>query len=311
MGITKAGKWMIYTGQTEHIATGEWEKYAIPAIFSPDATQKCILKLVGNQVKEIPVDVIFPVLHGKYGEDGTIQGLFDMAQIPYVGCGVLSSAASMDKVYTNMVAKTARIAQADYLAFTRLEGLSPMKCVKKIEKKLGYPCFVKPANAGSSVGITKAKNQEDLVAGIALAIQHDYKFLVEAAVVGREFECAVLGNEKPMASCAGEVLSAAEFYDYDAKYNNVESKTVIPADISDEITKEIQRVSKKIYMALDCRGLARVDFFVEEGTNRVMFNEINTMPGFTTISMYPKLWEASGLPLVKLLDELIALALAK
>lgn len=311
MGITKTGKWMIYTGQTEHIATGEWEKYAIPAIISPDATQKAILKLVGNQVKEIPVDVIFPVLHGKFGEDGSIQGLFEMAQIPYVGCGILSSAACMDKAFTNLVAKQARVGQADFLAFTKLEGMSPKKCVTKIEKKLGYPCFIKPANAGSSVGITKAKNQEELIEGIALAIEHDSKFLVEAAVVGREFECSVLGNEKPVASGVGEVLSATEFYDYDAKYNNAASRTVIPAEVSPEIVKEMQRMSKKIYMALDCTGLARVDFFLEEGTNKVLFNEINTMPGFTSISMYPKLWETSGLPLPKLLDELIALALVK
>ncbi len=311
LGITKEGKWMIYTGSTEHIPTGEWEKYALPAILSPDATHKAILKLVGNQIKEIPVDVAIPVLHGKYGEDGTIQGLFEMAQIPYVGCGVLSSAACMDKAHTNLLAKNARIAQADYLAFTKENGFSMKKYIKKVESKLGYPCFVKPANAGSSVGISKASNGEELATAIELALEHDHKFLVEKAIVGRELECSVLGNEKPVVSCAGEILAAAEFYDYDAKYNNNESKTVIPADIPEDVTKEMQRMAKKIYLALDCQGLARVDFFLEDGTNRLLFNEINTMPGFTSISMYPKLWEAVGLPLPKLLEELIGLALTR
>ena len=308
VGITKSGKWMIYNGPIENIKNGE----CTPAILSPDASQKGLLKLVGDKAKLIPIDLAFPVLHGKYGEDGTIQGLFELAQIPYVGNGVLSSSVSMDKAFTKIIAKNAKITQAKYVE-VHSEDFNKIKSIAtKIEKKLGYPCFVKPANAGSSVGITKAHNKDELIEGLKLAAVHDRKIVVEEGIVGREIECAVLGNgDNISASCVGEIFAAAEFYDYDAKYNNSASKTVVPAEISKEKQDEIRKMAIKVFKAVDGSGLARVDFFVEKDTERVIFNELNTLPGFTPISMYSMLWNACGKPMNVLLDELIDLALER
>ena len=312
VGITKSGKWMIYNGPIENIKNGEWEKFGTPAILSPDASQKGLLKLVGDKAKLIPIDLAFPVLHGKDGEDGTIQGLFELAQIPYVGNGVLSSSVSMDKAFTKIIAKNAKITQAKYVE-VHSEDFNKIKSIAtKIEKKLGYPCFVKPANAGSSVGITKAHNKDELIEGLKLAAVHDRKIVVEEGIVGREIECAVLGNgDNISASCVGEIFAAAEFYDYDAKYNNSASKTVVPAEISKEKQDEIRKTAIKVFKAVDGSGLARVDFFVEKDTERVIFNELNTLPGFTPISMYSMLWNACGKPMNVLLDELIDLALER
>ena len=312
VGITKDGKWMIYNGPVENIKNGEWEKFGTPAVLSPDASQKGLLKTVGGKVKLIPIDLAFPVLHGKYGEDGTIQGLFELAQIPYVGNGVLSSSISMDKAFTKIIAKNAKIPQAKYVE-VHSEDLKRIKTTaSKIEKKLGYPCFVKPANAGSSVGITKAHNKEELMEGLKVAAVHDSKIVVEEGIVGREIECAVLGNRGHVeASCVGEIFSAGEVYDYDAKYNNAESKTVVPAEISPEKQDEIRKMAVKVFNAVDGSGLARVDFFVENETENVIFNELNTLPGFTPISMYSMLWAACGKSTAELLDNLIELALER
>ncbi|MCJ7855306.1 D-alanine--D-alanine ligase [Lachnospiraceae bacterium NSJ-143] len=308
VGITKEGRWMIYNGPVENIKNGEWEKYGTPAVLSPDATQRGLIKVVGTKAKIIPVDVVIPVLHGKWGEDGTVQGLLELAQIPYVGCGVLSSSVSMDKVFTKIIAKNAKITQAEFVCVLKSE-IGKKSVITKIEKKLGYPCFIKPANAGSSVGITKAHNQEELIEGLKLAAEHDRKILVEEFIDGRELECAVLGSvDRAEASTVGEILAAAEFYDYDAKYNNAESKTVIPAELDEDIINAIRKVALKVFRSVDGSGLARVDFFLEKETNRIIFNELNTLPGFTAISMYPKLWEAVGKPLEELIDELISLA---
>ncbi len=312
VGITKEGHWLLYNGPLEAIKTGEWEKFGSPAILSPDASQKCLLKLVGDKYRRIPIDLVFPVLHGAWGEDGTVQGLFELAGLPYVGCGVLASAVCMDKGIQKRIAKEQRVAQPDFLVFYREDLAKKAAVAKKIETKLGYPCFVKPCNAGSSVGISKATDRDSLFAALDLAAQHDRKLLIERAIVGRELECAVLGNGSAIqASCVGEVLAAADFYDYDAKYNNAASRTVIPADLPEGKQEEIQKIAKKIFQAVEGSGLARVDFFLEEGTNRVLLNELNTLPGFTAISMYPQLWAACGKPLPQLLDELIQLALTK
>ncbi len=311
IGITKEGQWLIYDGPVEHIKTGEWEKYGTPAIISPDATQKSILKIIGDKIKKIPVDVIFPVLHGKWGEDGTIQGLFEMAQIPYVGDGVLSSCVSMDKVFTKMIANSVNIEQAKYLWFYTYELEHCENILNQIEKELQYPCFIKPANTGSSVGITKAHNREELKKALYYAAKFDTKVIAEEFIDGREIECSVLGNENPIASGVGEIFSAAEFYDYDAKYNNAESKTVVPAELDKEITDKIRKIAIKIFKAVEGTGLARVDFLIQKNTNRIIFNELNTMPGFTSISMYPMLWEAEGKSKELLIDELITLAFSK
>ena len=309
VGITKAGQWMIYNGPVEKISTGEWETFGTPAVLSPDASQKGILRLVGGKVKEIPIDVAFPVLHGLYGEDGTIQGLLELAKIPYVGCGVLSSAVSMDKTFTKIIAKHARIPHAAYVALQSKDRAKP-QILRQIERKLGYPVFVKPANAGSSVGVSRAADRQQLEQALEVAAKEDWKILVEREIRGREVECAVLGDHtKAEASGVGEILSAGKFYDYHSKYEDENSRTVIPADLPEETVKTIRRLAVKVFESVDGCGLARVDFFVEEGTNQVIFNELNTMPGFTSISMYPKLWEERGLALPDLIDRLIELAM--
>ena len=286
-------------------------KICNPAFISPDASHKALIKLAGDRYKTIPVDVVFPVLHGLYGEDGTVQGLLEMAQIPYVGCGVLSSSISMDKVYTKIIIEKENIAQANYIVVYKEELNNTDEIVSRVNEAFGYPCFIKPSNAGSSIGITKAHNEEELIEGLNLAAKHDRKILVEEAIVGREVECAVLGNLDVKASSVGEIIAAAEFYDYDAKYNNSESKTIINPDIEKEIVEEIREKAIRIFKAVNGSGLARVDFFIEKETNRVIFNEINTMPGFTSISMYPMLWENVGIPKTELIDNLIQLALEK
>lgn len=267
-------------------------------------------------------DVIFPVLHGLGGEDGTIQGLLELAKTAYVGVGVLGSAVGMDKVYSKIVFEKANIPQAKYCYIKKKKNgyvyikedfeeldISLKEICKKINEKIEFPMFVKPSNSGSSVGINKAHNIEELEKYIEYAGRFDTKILIEENINAREIECAVLGNDNPKVSCIGEILPADEFYSYDAKYKNTASKTQIPVDISEKITNEIRKLAIKAYKALDCKGLSRVDFFVEKDTQKIYINEINTMPGFTNISMYPKLWEYSGLKYNELLDELIRLAL--
>ena len=265
------------------------------------------------------MDVVFPVLHGKYGEDGTIQGMLELLKIPYVGCNVLSSSLCMDKVYAKFMFEKANINQAKYIYIkdeniyvneeldeTRLEN---DEIVKLVEEKLKFPVFVKPANSGSSVGVKKANNGPELIVALQNASIYDRKVLIEEEIVGKEIECAVLGNNFPQASTVGEIIAADTFYTYDAKYNNKESKIKIPANIDEAKIDEIRKIAVKAFKALDCVGLARVDFFVQKDTDKVYLNEINTMPGFTEISMYPKLWEYSGLSYKELLNKLIECAL--
>ena len=306
--ISKDGQWKIYDGPIENICNTEWEAYSTNAIISPDVSHKGIIRIVGDKIKIMPIDVVIPVLHGKWGEDGTIQGLLELAKIPYVGCGVLSSAVCMDKLYTKIIANSIGIEQANYKVVYKYEIENINSIYKDIEKEIGYPCFIKPANADSSKGISKANNKQELLDAINNALLYDIKVIIEQNINGREVECAVLGNYDVKATNVGEVLSALEFYDYDAKYNNPESKTVIPANIEESISKEIQEKAIKIFKALDGRGLSRVDFFIENDTNKVIFNEINTFPGFTSISMYHMLWKNKGILLPELLDNLIELA---
>ena len=267
-------------------------------------------------------DVVFPVLHGLYGEDGTIQGIFELLKIPYVGCGVLASSVGMDKVYTKVIFDKAEINQTKYVYIRKYEDkyiyidnnfnekVLGLKDIEKIViEKLKYPLFIKPSNSGSSVGISKANNQEELENAIIEASKFDKKILIEEGIDGREVECAVLGNEEIKSSCVGEIKAADEFYSYDAKYKNQESKTLIPANISEEKSKEIQKLAIKAFKAIDGKGLSRVDFFIEKDTEKVYINEINTLPGFTSISMYPKLFEQVGVGYTELLDKLIDLAL--
>lgn len=270
------------------------------------------------------MECIFPVLHGLYGEDGTIQGLFELLKIPYVGCKVLASSVSMDKVYTKIIFEKAGINQAKYVYIRENkekyiyidENFNEKLCTleettKIIEEKQKYPMFVKPSNSGSSVGINKVKNAEELKNAIEYATKYDKKILIEEGIIGREVECAVLGNEEVEASCVGEVLSAEEFYSFDSKYKNSESVTVIPANLEKQILEEIRNIAIKAFKAVNGSGLSRVDFFVEKDTNKIIINEINTLPGFTSISMYPKLFEAVGISYTDLLDKIIELAVEK
>ena len=259
------------------------------------------------------IDVVFPVLHGTNGEDGTIQGLLELANVPYVGCGVLGSAAGMDKAVMKKLFTVAGLPVGPYVVALRHEwDRDPAGIRQRVRDELRYPVFVKPANLGSSVGISKAKADADFNAAMELALQFDRKVVIEAAVPNaREIECAVLGNDDPEASLPGEVIPSREFYDYEAKYIDDNSKTIIPAPLSDAETAEIRRLSIEAFKAVECSGMARVDFLLSRDTGGLFVNEVNTIPGFTTISMYPKMWEASGLPYPALLDRLIQLALER
>jgi len=252
------------------------------------------------------IDVVFPVLHGTFGEDGTMQGLLELADLPYVGAGVMASAVSMDKEMMKRVCKERSLPVVDYVTLRR-------GCTNVVEacRRLPFPLFVKPANLGSSVGISKARDAPELEAAFRMAEQYDHKVIVERGITGRELECSVLGNESPMASLPCEILPSREFYDYEDKYLLDMAKTQVPADLAPEITAELRRLAVECYRAVECEGMARVDFFLESGTGQLYINEINTIPGFTSISMYPKMWEHSGVPFGELLDRLIVLALER
>lgn len=307
IGITKDGEWKL-AEDIRSIEDGSWKESNVSAIISPDTKGGLILS-EDDMTKVQPLDVIFPALHGMYGEDGTIQGLFEMADIPYVGCGVFASAASMDKFYTKLVVDTLGIRQAVYVPVLASQLADMDTVVARVEAKLSYPVFIKPSKAGSSKGVSKADNRDALIAGLQEAAKHDYKILVEETIVGREIECAVLGyGDTTKASGIGEILAAAEFYDFDAKYNNAESKTVIGPDLPEGKEEEIQKAAISIFNALDGFGLSRVDFFLEKESNALVFNEINTLPGFTSISMYPMLWKAKGYTKEALVETLIEMA---
>ena len=309
LGITKDGKWLLYTGDENKIEGGLWEKeqeFLAKAIISPDTSDGGILVFENGTVRTIKIDCIFPVLHGEFGEDGTIQGLFEMSGIKYVGVGVPGSANSMDKTLSKIVFSDAGIPQAAWVTVTDIDDIEGKIC--RIEKELGYPCFVKPASTGSSVGIGKAATRDELKSAIKYALTFGRKVLVEENIDGREVECAILGNKEPAASEIGEIVPEVEFYDFDAKYNSNSTKLHIPAVLDEKIKEEIKTYAIKAFQAMDGMGLSRVDFFVRNSDNKVILNEINTLPGFTNISMYPKLWEATGVDYKNLLDKVILLA---
>lgn len=308
IGITKEGRWMKYDGPVEKITDGSWESLAstgydtVDLLFSP---------ILGD--KKSPIDVIFPVLHGPNGEDGTVQGLFELLSIPYVGCKVLGSALGMDKDYSKRLFKSIGLPIGEYEVVYKYDIKRDLqKVISIIEEKFKYPVFIKPANMGSSVGITKAHNTSELVDALTLASQYDTKIVVEEFINAREIECAVLGNEEPIVSGVGEIIPSHEFYDYVAKYfDGDNSRVLIPAPIDEDKAEEIREYAIAAYKALGCSGLSRADFFLEKTTGKVYINELNTMPGFTRISMYPKLFDYSGLSYSKLIDRLIELALLR
>ena len=305
--ISEDGKWFEYEESDEKIDLDS------KANIKDEITNVC------GYLKNL--DVVFPVLHGLYGEDGTIQGLLELLKIPYVGCRVLASSVGMDKVYSKIIFSRAGLEQAPYIYIRKYnekyiyisknfeeQVMELSEITEKALQVLKFPIFVKPSNSGSSVGVKKATNAEELKKCIEYAANYDNKILLEQGIDAREIECAVLGNEDVIASCTGEVLPAEEFYSFDAKYKNAESRTLIPADISKKQEEEIRKLAVKAFKAIDGKGLSRVDFFIERGTNKIYINEINTLPGFTSISMYPKLFNEVGIKYSELLDRAIELA---
>lgn len=308
VGITEAGHW-IKVDSLEALRDGSWKEQKTGAWLSPDATQKCLIVHEKTAFTKVEVDLVFPILHGLYGEDGTIQGLCELAGIPYVGCGVAASAVAMDKGLTKLLVRSLGIDQADFLLITEIDLVDIVAVMDRVENRFHYPVFVKPCNAGSSCGVTKAHNRDELAEAFREAARYDRRILVEEAIVGHEIECAVLGggSMQIQASGVGEILAAADFYDYDAKYFNAESRTMADPPLPGDAAERVRDAAVRIFRAIDGYGLSRADFFVTD-TGRVVFNEINTMPGFTAISMYPMLWEARGKDKKTLIQELITLA---
>jgi D-alanine-D-alanine ligase len=315
IGITREGRWLAggdpvaqLTATSPLFALPDGSHAAVPDQLDPGVEASGALPAVlGGDV-----DVIFPVLHGPMGEDGTVQGMLELANVPYVGAGVLGSAVAMDKIVAKTLLAQAGVPQVPWLGVLRRDWeREPDAVAQRIADTLGFPCFTKPANLGSSVGIAKIHGPAELAAGMDAAARHDRKIIVEKGVNARELEISVLGNDDPIASVAGEIVPCNEFYDYDAKYVDDRSELIIPADISAETLAEMQRIAVAGFKALDLAGMARVDFFLERGTDQLYLNEVNTIPGFTSISMYPLLWGASGMPIQELVDRLVALAVER
>ena len=324
IGITKEGRWLA-AGEAERLLGGTYRplpradagepadiirseagvlQHGLPIVLAPDPSQR--------DTASQPLDVIFPILHGTFGEDGTVQGLLELAGMAYVGGGVLASAAGMDKDVMKRLFRDHGVPVVPWLLFLRAEiEAHPRRLAAAVEARFRYPVFIKPANLGSSVGITKVHGRRELRPALELAATFDRKVLVERAVDGRELECSVLGNDDPEASVPGEIVPVHEFYDYAAKYLEEGSELIIPARLTAAQTRRVQELAVGAFRAIDCSGMARVDLFLERKTGRIYVNEINTIPGFTSISMFPKLWEASGLPYPKLIDRLIELALER
>ena len=312
VGITQEGDWILYGG-TDYslLPSGEWQNFPgnRRAAISPVRGQG-LLSFEGDCVVREWIDVVFPVLHGENGEDGAMQGLLQMAGIPYVGPHVSASAVAMDKTLTKLVVDQAGVTQAKWALVRNSElGARLETILGDLEEKFDYPMFVKPAGTGSSVGVSKAADREALQDALLKAGTFDEKILVEEFIHGREVEVAVMGNENPVASVCGEIDSGAEFYDYDAKYITDTSVAYIPARIPEDVAETVREAAVKVYSAIGCVGLSRVDFFVTFEGDRVVFNEINTLPGFTSISMYPKLFAASGIAYGELIDNLLQLAM--
>ncbi len=316
IGITKQGKWISPQETLKTLSSGRIEGESNVVLLN-DPANKALLNLtqnkrIDNRYQE-KLDVIFPVLHGPYGEDGTIQGLLELADIPYVGAGVAASAISMDKELMKTIFQQKNLPVLKWMTIKRKEWRQDRKqIITLIQKNFDYPVFVKPTNLGSSVGISKVKNEKELEKAIDIASSYDRKILVEQGLEEiREIECGILGNDEPSPSVLGEIKPAGEFYDYDSKYLNRKTQLIVPANLSTEVTHQIQEIACRAFKAIDAAGMARVDFFVTREENRIYLNEINTIPGFTSMSMYPRLWEATGIPYPRLIEQLIQLALER
>ncbi len=307
VGITKEGRWLLVP-DVASMKDGSWRESRETAVLLPDATEKCLLiTSEAGLTRKQKIDVAFPVLHGRYGEDGTIQGLFELAKIPYVGCGVAASAVCMDKLYAKGLVTGLGIEQARYVAFTHRDlEAGAEAAAARVEAAFPYPVFVKPTDGGSSQGVSRVEKREDLFKALQDAAAEGTRVMVEEAIFGREIECAVLSTpEGTKASGVGEIKAAAEFYDFEAKYTNPDSETDTHPEFPEGKEDEVRADAVRIFEAVGGYGLSRVDFFLEKGTDRVVFNEVNTLPGFTSISMYPMLWREAGVPLGELLDRLV------
>jgi D-alanine-D-alanine ligase len=314
IGITPEGRWLAGGDPLQALSSGQATDGRTVSML-PQPGQRGLVPVQPTGAETPPIgdlDVLFPVLHGTYGEDGTVQGLFELAAVPYAGAGVLGSALGMDKVVQKMLWRGIGLPVTDFISVNRRDlERDPSRVISEIEETLGYPCFTKPANLGSSVGVSKATSREDLERGLRIAAQYDAKLIVEMGIDARELEVGVLGNDDPQASVVGEIVAGAEFYDYRAKYIDTGSQAIIPADIPHETAEQVRKLAIAAFKALSANGLARVDFFLERGTDRLLLNEINTMPGFTNISMYPKLWEATGVPFPELVTRIAELAIER
>jgi len=305
VGITADGRWYLCEENIPAILDDTWMENAVPAILSPDRSVHGLVVFTPAGTRTQHIDVIFPAVHGQNCEDGALQGLMELSGVPYVGVGVTAAAVTFDKAITHIVAERAGIPMARWLLVE--EGEDFPETERRVRETLGYPCFVKPANSGSSVGCSAARDADALAAALALARREDRRILVEELVVAQEVECAVMGNRELCAPRTGEIVSNEGFYDFDSKYLNDTAQLYVPARISPEKAEEVQELAKRVYRALDCRGLSRVDFFVKaDGT--VLFNEINTLPGFTSISMYPKMFIDAGMAYPEIITRLIELA---
>jgi D-alanine-D-alanine ligase len=311
--ITRQGRWELLRPGASFETAADLEQASGPALTAGDPTLHGFHCIGGGGAAAgtVEADVVFPVLHGTFGEDGTVQGMIALSGLPCVGAGVAASSVGMDKILMKQVFLQNELPCVDFIWFLRGKWKTDADVIRRgVAKEIGFPCFVKPANAGSSVGVGKARDEAGLTRCIDEAARFDRKILIEKAVVGRELECAVLGNDEPEASAVGEILPCNEFYDYAAKYE-LESATVVPADLSEPIARAIRGFAVDAFKAVDCAGMARVDFLMEKDTHRIFVNEINTIPGFTPISMYSKMWEASGVPYPELIDRLIRLAVER
>ncbi len=312
IAITREGKWLSPRISKKVMEDGRITTEKEQVVFVPEPGNGRIIGIKGDMNIDLKVDLVFPALHGPFGEDGTLQGMLELAGVPYVGAGVVSSAVGMDKAIMKDLFQVKGLPQGRYQVIKRYDLEQDVeKVIAELEQVFDYPCFVKPANLGSSVGISKVHNREEMPEALRKAAEHDRKIIVEEFLNGRELEVSVLGNEIIEASVAGEIIPAKDFYDYEAKYISEDSKLLIPAPLDEEKMEEIRSFAIKVYQAIDCQGFARVDFFLERETERLLVNEINTIPGFTRISMYSKLWEHSGLSYGKLVDRLIQLSLER
>ncbi|HYY87156.1 MAG TPA: D-alanine--D-alanine ligase family protein [Chloroflexota bacterium] len=320
IGITREGRWLVGGDPLRALSSGQRSDERTASMLPEPGRTGLVsvgdredgLEPLGGAPPIGSLDVIFPVLHGTFGEDGTVQGLFELASVPYAGAGVLGSALGMDKVVQKTLWRGLGLPVTDFMSVQRRElELDAEAVLNRIEQTFGYPCFTKPANLGSSVGVSKARSRAELEEGLRTAARYDTKLLVERGVDARELEVGVLGNDDPIASVVGEILPGAEFYDYRAKYLDTGSQALIPADIPLELSEQVRGLAVRAFKAIEGSGLARVDFFLERGSDRVYLNEINTMPGFTQISMFPKLWEASGIPFDALVTRIAELGLER